>query len=216
MWTIAARPLAGAPKTYIKRAMSVSDPTVPASTRPALMRVLALALAVDIVLLDQISKWAVLEWIVRPAAGAGEPLSLFAWLASAERLPPVRVEAASFLNVVMVWNRGVSFGMLDEGVAPLALVGLAVLITAIFSIWLSRTTRRLEALACGLVIGGALGNIIDRIRFGAVADFVDVHVAGWHWPAFNLADSCITLGIVVVLVDALLFNSGSSKRESPS
>lgn len=194
--------------------MSVFEPTIPCSSRFAIMRWLALALAVAIVVVDQISKWAVLEGVIRPAAGEGASLGLFAWLSVAERLPPVRVEVTSFLNLVMVWNEGVSFGMLDEGVAPLALVGLAAVITAIFSVWLARTTRRAEALACGLVIGGAVGNIIDRLRFGAVADFLDIHVAGWHWPAFNLADSCITLGIVAVLFDALLFNAGPSRRET--
>lgn len=194
--------------------MSTRDPAaVSSSLRPAVMRALALGAALDIVVLDQISKWAVLEGIVRPAAGQGPALGIVEWLASGQKLDPVRVEILPFFNVVMVWNRGVSFGMLDEGVTPLALVGLAVLITAVFGVWLARTVRGIEATACALVIGGAVGNIIDRVRFGAVADFIDIHVAGWHWPAFNLADSCITLGIALVVIDALFLTPGRSRRE---
>jgi signal peptidase II len=197
--------------------MSARDPAAVSSfLRPAVLRALALGAALDIVVLDQISKWAVLEGIVRPAAGQGPALGIVEWLASDQRLDPVRVEILPFLNVVMVWNRGVSFGMLDEGVTPLALVGLAVLITGVFGVWLARTVRGIEAAACALVIGGAVGNIVDRLRFGAVADFIDIHVGGWHWPAFNLADSCITLGIALVVIDALFLTPGRHRREVAS
>jgi signal peptidase II len=69
--------------------------------------------------------------------------------------------------------------------------------------WLGRMERPLPALAIGLVVGGALGNVIDRLRFGAVVDFLDVHAAGWHWPAFNLADSAITVGVAGLVIDGL-------------
>lgn len=205
--------MAGGEKAYINGAMAVDQFSSSACVRPALMRLVALSVALDIIIADQISKWAVLEWIVRPAAGAGESLGIFEWLFSSERLPYVRVEVLPFFNIVMVWNQGVSFGMLGGGVAPLALVGLALLITGVFGVWLTRTTRWVEAVACALVIGGAVGNIVDRLRFGAVADFLDIHVAGYHWPAFNLADSCITLGILVVLFDALFLAPGRGRRE---
>lgn len=180
--------------------------------RPAVMRGVALGLSGGIVIADQISKWMILEGLVRPALAQGGSLGLFAWLASSERLPHVKIEALPFFNIVMVWNEGVSFGMLGGGVMPLALVALAVMITGIFGVWLARTVRPLEALACALVIGGAVGNIIDRLRFGAVADFIDIHVAGYHWPAFNLADSCITLGIVAVFFDALFLAPGRHRQ----
>lgn len=193
--------------------MSDGKQNLPVSSRFVLMRLVALSVALDIVIADQVSKWAVLEWIVRPAAGQGISLGIVEWFLSSERLPYTRVEIFPFFNIVMVWNQGVSFGMFGGGVAPFALVGLAALITGIFAVWLSRTTRWVDAAACALVIGGAVGNIVDRLRLGAVADFIDIHVAGHHWPAFNLADSCITLGIAVVLFDALFLAPGRSRRE---
>jgi signal peptidase II len=118
------------------------------------------------------------------------------------------IEITSFLNLVVVWNRGVSFGLFshDWAGAPWVLSALAVAIVVLLCFWLARTQRLVTALAIGAVIGGAIGNVIDRARFGAVYDFVDVHYAGWHWPAFNLADSAITLGVVALLVDSLLFD----------
>ena len=121
------------------------------------------------------------------------------------------IEVAPFLNLVVVWNRGVSFGLFshDWAGAPWVLSALAVAIVVLLCFWLARAQRRLTALALGAVIGGAIGNVIDRARFGAVYDFVDLHYAGWHWPAFNLADSAITLGVVALLVDSLFFDRQS-------
>jgi signal peptidase II len=82
-----------------------------------------------------------------------------------------------------------------------------------FFIWLLRCQRWQTALALVLVIGGAVGNIIDRVRFGAVADFLDFHAFGWHFPAFNLADSAITVGIAFLLIDSLFFEP-KQKNES--
>lgn len=121
------------------------------------------------------------------------------------------VEVTPFLNFVVVWNRGVSFGLFshDWAGAPWVLSALAVAIVVLLCFWLARAQRRLTALALGAIIGGAIGNVIDRARFGAVYDFVDLHYAGWHWPAFNLADSAITLGVVALLVDSLFFDRQS-------
>jgi signal peptidase II len=118
-----------------------------------------------------------------------------------------------FLNLVVVWNRGVSFGLFghDWAGAPWVLSALAVAIVVLLCLWLTKAQRRLTALALGAIIGGAIGNVIDRARFGAVYDFIDLHYAGWHWPAFNLADSAITLGVVALLVDSLLFDRQSRK-----
>jgi len=116
------------------------------------------------------------------------------------------IEVTGFFNLVMVWNTGVSFGMLGDGAEAMrwVLAGLAVVISGALLVWLARTEVRLQALAIGLVVGGAIGNAIDRVVHGAVADFFDVHVAGWSWPAFNVADSAITIGVGLLLLDALL------------
>jgi signal peptidase II len=82
----------------------------------------------------------------------------------------------------------------------------------VLAVWLWRALRSIPAAALGLVIGGALGNVVDRIRFGAVFDFLDVHVAGWHWPAFNVADSAISVGVAVLLIDSLFQNPDKGKR----
>jgi signal peptidase II len=111
-----------------------------------------------------------------------------------------------FFNLVLVWNRGVSFGMLGDGGTniPWLLSGLALAVVIALIFWLRAVEHHLIALGLGLVIGGALGNVIDRIRFGAVVDFLDFHAFGYHWPAFNIADSAICVGAVVLLVDGLL------------
>ena len=72
--------------------------------------------------------------------------------------------------------------------------------------WLSRVSSPLLAIAIGLIVGGAVGNVVDRIRHGAVVDFLDFHIGYWHWPAFNLADSAICLGVAMMLLDGLLLH----------
>lgn len=121
-------------------------------------------------------------------------------------------ELAPFLNLVIVWNRGVSFGIFnkDWGGAPWALSAVAVAIVVLLTLWLARQNSRVTAAGIGLIIGGAVGNVVDRARFGAVFDFIDFHLGGWHWPAFNLADSAITLGVIVLLVDSLFRGRQSS------
>ena len=117
--------------------------------------------------------------------------------------PPV--EVTGFFNLVLVWNRGVSFGMLqglgEAGPWLLAAFGLAVCIVLL--VWLGREGRSVTRIALGLVLGGAIGNIVDRARFGAVVDFLDFHALGYHWPAFNISDSAIVVGAVLLLLDGL-------------
>lgn len=141
--------------------------------------------AVLVVVLDQLTKWAALDLL---------------------DLPTRPIAVTWFFNLVMVWNRGVSFGMLDTAgaLAPWLLSGLALTVVIALAIWLSRTEHWLIAVGLGLVIGGALGNVVDRLRYGAVVDFLDFHVAGWHWPAFNIADAGICVGAGLILVDGLL------------
>src|SRR5690606_9236152 len=86
---------------------------------------------------------------------------------------------------------------------PWVLSGLALAVVVLLLVWLRRVDHVLTATGLGLIIGGALGNVIDRVRFGAVLDFLDFHAFGWHWPAFNVADSAISVGAVLLLVVAL-------------
>jgi len=137
-----------------------------------------------VILFDQVTKW---------------------WIITVVMQPPHVIALTPFFNLVMGWNRGVSFGLFD-GNSPLnvwilPLVALAIVIALV--VWLRRVRRLWLTLAIGMVIGGALGNVIDRVRFGAVADFLDFHVAGYHWPAFNLADTGISLGVAMLVLDAL-------------
>ena len=123
------------------------------------------------------------------------------------------VEVTGFLNLVMVWNEGVSFGMLAGGAEAMRwlLAGLALAIAAALVVWLARLDARRPALAVGLIVGGAIGNAADRILRGAVADFFDLHAGGLHWPAFNVADAAITVGVLLLLADALLTPRRDSK-----
>jgi len=116
------------------------------------------------------------------------------------------VAVTPFLNLVVVWNRGVSFGMFASAGAlmPWLLSGLALAVVVALGFWLRRVADPLVGVALGLIIGGALGNVIDRVRFGAVVDFLDFHALGYHWPAFNVADSAICVGAALLLVDGLL------------
>jgi signal peptidase II len=123
------------------------------------------------------------------------------------------VEVLPVFSLVRVWNFGVSFGMFntDAWYGRYLFILLALAIIAALLTWLFRASNRLVAVALGLVIGGAVGNVIDRLRWEAVFDFLDVHVGEWHWPAFNLADSAITVGVILLLADGLLGGRRSSR-----
>lgn len=113
-----------------------------------------------------------------------------------------RVELLPFLNLVYVHNTGAAFSVMSSA-APWFFVALSVAVSLGILIWLRRHPhdQRLVAVSLTLILGGALGNAIDRATRGYVIDFVDVHAAGWHWPAFNVADSAITIGAVLLVVD---------------
>ena len=150
-----------------------------------------LGVAVLVTLLDQLTKAAVL------AHFAGR-------LVYGEQV-------TSFFNLVLTYNRGVSFGMFNYGSHSAGLNALlfslgALAIVAGLVYWLSRVTSPLLAVAIGLIIGGAVGNVIDRIRLGAVVDFLDFHAGLYHWPAFNVADSAICVGVAAMLLDGLLLH----------
>lgn len=161
-------------------------------------KIQALLLCLCTMVLDQLSKWWVLENFIRPE---GEVMSFFAWLQNTERLGFNAIEITSYFNIVLVWNEGISFGLFSNfSDTALLLSGLSLVVSVILLIWLWRSDDKGLQLILGMIIGGALGNVIDRIRFGAVADFLDFHAAGLHWPAFNLADSAITVGVMLLLV----------------
>jgi signal peptidase II len=126
------------------------------------------------------------------------------------------IKVLPFFNLVEVWNYGISFGMFNSGSAggSIIFVGLALAIVVALLVWLRSAASALIAAALGLVIGGAVGNVIDRLRFGAVFDFLDFHVAGWHWPAFNVADSAICIGVLLLCIDALFLTQASAKKAS--
>jgi signal peptidase II len=129
---------------------------------------------------------------------------------------PFGIPILPFFSLVSAWNRGVSFSQLGF-VAPWMLAGGAVLVALILVFWLTRIDNRLQAMGVGLIAGGALGNVIDRLRVGAVFDFLDVYVrAGgreWHWPAFNVADSAITVGVILLLFHGLFQSADRAKTE---
>ena len=113
-------------------------------------------------------------------------------------------------NLVFLRNDGVTFGMMG-GVPWWALAVLALAIVVWLAVLMARATGRLEALAYGLVIGGALGNVVDRLRFGAVTDFLDFYVRDWHWPAFNFADVAVVSGVGLLLLSEFLASRRSRR-----
>ncbi len=152
---------------------------------------LGLGLAAAILVADQFSKWLIVAVVMDP---------------------PRVVPVLPGFNLVLVHNTGVSFGLFgDLGSAILAAVAIAVCVGLVF--WLWRAENRLLALAIGGIIGGAIGNVIDRLRLGAVVDFLDVYLPGStlpHWPAFNVADSAIVVGVGLVVLDGLLAGRGKA------
>lgn len=159
------------------------DPVTPGVTR---LGVFAYALAAAWIVLDQISKYWILNVYDLPARGVSPVL------------PPI-------FNLSMVWNRGVSFGLLKAqvGLARWGLAAFSLVVAIALAVWARRIVRPLPAVALGLIMGGAVGNLIDRVRIGAVADFLDF--SGLYFPwVFNVADSGITVGVILLLLDSLL------------
>lgn len=168
-------------------------------------------ISLGVVLADQYSKWFVLETVLRDDSDTPQFLS---WFTTPRELSYFIEHQdkygtdtlAPFLNLVMVWNRGVSFGILDVSNAPppMLFIGLSLVIAALLLAWMFFMRRTMITIAASMIVGGALANVIDRIRFGAVADFIDFHIGDRHWPAFNAADSCIVLGAALMIADSLL------------
>ncbi len=108
------------------------------------------------------------------------------------------------LNFTMVWNRGITFGLNDHAGASAMLPTIAALVVVgVLLVWLWRSDRILVAAGLGAVCGGAIGNVIDRLRFGAVVDFIHAHIFGWSWYVFNVADAAIVCGVAALVLDSL-------------
>lgn len=167
-------------------------------TRASLIFGLAVALVAAI--LDQASKWAILD-AFRPEGVTGTPFS-----------SPLRIETLPVLDLVLTWNRGVSFGMGNDGGSYNVLIFtvLALVIGGFLVAWMAKTDNRMILASLGLIVGGAIGNVIDRLRFGAVVDFLYVHIGSFDWwPVFNVADSAVCIGAGFLVFDSLF-----AKRDS--
>ena len=156
-------------------------------------------------LAEQLNTAKRLGWLVAAAVFVSDQISKWLILNLFQDATQPYFEITPFFNIVLAWNPGISFGMFgdvgDHG--PDILIGLSLVISVVLAVWLTKAETRLNALAIGAIIGGALGNVIDRIRFGAVTDFLDVHVLGYHWPAFNIADSAIVIGAALIVWESL-------------
>ena len=149
---------------------------------PTLGGVVALA----VVLVDQIVKAGVLSYSARPDV---DPRPL-----------------GPFLNLTLQMNRGISFSLFarDSASGQIALVALTLAVTGLLTVWLLRSGSALPAVGLGLIIGGALGNAIDRVAHGAVVDYLDLHAFGRHFFVFNIADAAINIGVALLILDLLL------------
>ena len=126
------------------------------------------------------------------------------------------VTLTPFFDLVLVWNKGISYGLLPQDTAAgrFGLITFAAVASLALIVWLSRITTPLTAVAIGLIIGGAVGNAIDRAVYGAVADFFALHAFGFEWYVFNIADVAIVAGVIGLLYDSLF--GGHKKAGNPS
>ena len=150
-------------------------------------------IAALVIVADRLTKWAALAWL-RP----GEAL-----------------EVTGFFNLVLVFNRGAAFSFLANapGWQTPFFVAVALIASAIVSWMLWRDpARRLLCTGLALILGGALGNLWDRLAYGHVVDFLDFHAMGWHWPAFNVADSGISVGAVILIAESFLHREAPRER----
>ena len=164
-----------------------------------MMLALGLAVAVLVVIADQASKLWVLRYFGE--AGCGSHM----------------VPVTSFFDFILTCNRGVSFGFFNHPGQPdlgfWVFSVLATIIVLALLVWLYRVRSAFLAVAIGLVVGGALGNVFDRVRLGGVVDFLYFHAGAWYWPAFNLADSAICLGVAAMLLDGLLLRRAAPQAK---
>lgn len=153
------------------------------------------ALAAVIAVVDQATKWLVLQRFT-----LGEQLVV-----------------TDFLNLVLVYNRGAAFSFLANapGWQTPLLIAFALGAAVLVSVLLVRSPgRRMLCAGLALILGGAVGNVIDRLRFGQVVDFIDVHAYGWHWPAFNVADAGISIGAALLILEAFLHKETGREKHA--
>ncbi|MGB0555063.1 MAG: signal peptidase II [Alphaproteobacteria bacterium] len=153
---------------------------------------IGLSVGAIVVVLDQLTKWLIRDAVLDTAR---------------------YIEVTGFFNIVEVWNRGVSFGLFasDSPWTPYLLSALAIAISIVLIVWLRKAETTFLALALGFVIGGAIGNVFDRFIWGRVYDFLDFHAAGYHWPAFNVADAAISVGVGLILLDGFIAKRGDER-----
>lgn len=181
-----------------------------------------IGLSILIVLLafaDQLSKWWVMEVFYKPrvfeADGASIPFLEWFTTFGQQQFPPVSIEITSFFNLVMVWNKGVSFGMFASAhdIMPYVLSGVALIMSVILAVWMRRATHLSTLIPLAMIISGAIANVWDRLRFGAVADFLDFHYQDIHYPAFNIADCCIVVGVLLLAFDGVILERCREKSK---
>jgi signal peptidase II len=156
--------------------------------------ILGIVLALVVAVLDQWSKWWAFDFLIKNQT--------------------TYMPIFPGFNLVMVLNYGVSFGMfsnLPAGAWILSGVTIAIMIYLLY--WLSQVKTYWMGIAIGLIIGGAIGNLIDRVRVGAVADFLDFYIADYHWPAFNVSDSCVFIGVMMLLWDSFFIKSEAAEKK---
>jgi signal peptidase II len=143
-----------------------------------------LTISAVIIALDQVTKWLMVSW-----------LSLYEIVA-----------VMPYFNLTMAHNHGAAFSFLADagGWQRWFFIGLAVVISMVLVVWLAKLKphAKLEAVSLSLILGGAIGNVIDRIHYGYVIDFLDIYIGASHWPAFNVADSAICVGAVLLILDS--------------
>jgi len=156
--------------------------------------VMGLLIAITSLIPDQISKVLILKHIDEDTA----------------------VPVTPFMNLVLVWNKGISFGMFNNENSNFGWIFIVISVAMVLglTVWLLISKDKFTAISLGLIIGGAVGNIIDRVRLGAVVDFIDVFVSKYHWPAFNIADSCIAIGACIMLFITLKYDGGKTNEAS--
>ncbi|MFB9342821.1 signal peptidase II [Aminobacter aganoensis] len=141
---------------------------------------LGLACAVSAFSIDQLSKFAIVEIVMQP---------------------PRNIYITSFFNITLSYNKGISFGIFSsyfENSSTILSFATSLVVGFLF-VWMLYAKTRVQTMAIGLIVGGAVGNIFDRMRQGAVTDFIDLHLGSWHWPTFNGADIAIVVGAALVV-----------------
>lgn len=155
---------------------------------------LGLLIALGVVIVDQLTKYIVLHYVLSEYAA---------------------IILTPFFAIVRAWNTGVSFSMFNNwGINGVYILSsIALIIVAVLIKWLKNEQNKVIQISLGFIIGGALGNVIDRIRLGAVFDFLDFYIGEHHWPAFNAADSFICIGAFIIILHGLILSTSTMNKK---